>query len=60
MMEAPPFSGDPYDFVDQTASNAGLQGVQVAWDGIRYFWGTVVNEAVADIQAALGEGGILV
>jgi hypothetical protein len=59
MMEAPPFTGDPYDYVDPAASNFGLQGVQVAWDGIRYFWGTVVNEAVADIRAALGEGGQL-
>lgn len=58
-METPPPSGNPYDFVDPNASNAGLQGVQVAWDGIRYFWGTVVNEAVNDLQAAMGEGGTL-
>jgi hypothetical protein len=60
MMEAPPFSGDPYDYVDPTAPNAGLQGVAVAWDAFRYFWGTVAQEAVADIQAAIGEGGTLV
>ena len=59
-MEAPPFSGNPYDFVQPGASNHGLQGVQVAWDSIRYFWGTVVNQAVADIQTAMGEGGTLV
>ena len=59
-METPPPSGNPYDFVNPAASNVGLQGVQVAWDGIRYFWGTVVNEAVNDLQAALGEGGSLV
>lgn len=58
-METPPPSGNPYDFVQPGAGNFGLQGVQVAWDGIRYFWGTVVNEAVNDLQAALGEGGTL-
>jgi hypothetical protein len=58
-METPPFSGNPYDFVQPGASNAGLQGVQVAWDGIRYFWGTVINEAVNDLLAAQGIGGQL-
>ena len=59
-METPPPNASPYDFVNPAAGNAGLQGVQVAWDGVRYFWGTVVNQAVNDLQAALGEGGTLV
>lgn len=58
-MEQPPFSGDPYDFVQTGATNYGLQGVQVGWDSIRYFWGTVVNEAVNDLLAAQGIGGEL-
>lgn len=59
-MEAPPLFGDVYQFTTYQGPNQGQNGVIVAWDSIRYFWGTVINEGVNDLQAITFGGGSLV
>ena len=56
-MEAPPDYRDPYEGVPANIPNFGSWGAVFAWDGIRYFWGTVINEAWTDLQNTI-EGGI--
>jgi len=59
-MDAPPLTGDPYDFVAPGATNPGLQGVTVAWDAVRYFWGTAAQQGAADLLNITAGGGTLV
>lgn len=59
-MDTPPLVGDPYQFTAYTGPNQGQNGVIVGWDSVRYFWGTVAQQAVADLAAINGGGGILV
>ena len=60
-MERPPFTGDPYDYVPADAPNYGSQGVRVAWDATRQFYGQILNQAWDDLQAIQGGGtGVLV
>ena len=60
-MEQPPFTGNPYDYVNPSAPNPGAQGVRVAWDATRQFYGQVLNQAWDDLQAIQGSGtGVLV
>lgn len=59
-MQAPPWTGDPYDFVPATQTNPGTSGVRVAWDSMRTFWGGVVNEAWWDLEIVQQSGVVLV
>ena len=55
-MTQPPVSGDPYDYVPNNTTNYGSEGVRVAWDFTRQFYGQVLGEAWADLQAIQGGG----
>jgi hypothetical protein len=55
-MEAPPDYGDPYQGLLANTGNPGSVGVAFAWDGLRYFWGTVVNEAWTDLNNTINGG----
>jgi len=59
-MDQPPDIGDPYQLVDQTVQYPGTSGVAVAWDGLRYFYGTVINQAWFDMDVIQGNTGGLV
>lgn len=52
--------GDPYALIDPQATYPGSSGTALAWDGFRWFYGRVINQAWFDLQAAQQIGGILV
>lgn len=52
-MEAPPLVGDPYELVPPGVRNPGSQGVLVAWDGFRHFYGRVLAQSWGDLTAAI-------
>jgi hypothetical protein len=55
-MEQAPDYGSPYQLLAPDATNHGSQGVRIAWDGMRYFYGQVINEAWQDLQNVQGLG----
>jgi len=58
MLPPPPYSS-PYQAIDTTVQNAGAIGVRYAWDTMRQFWGGVINQSWADIDAAMGQEVLL-
>jgi len=59
-MQQPGYVGDPYELVPGNAQYPGTSGVAVAWDAMRYFYGTVMNQAWQDMANVQGTGVILV
>jgi hypothetical protein len=59
-MEAPPLSGNVFDYVAANAPNYNQQGVATAWDGVRYFWSVVAQQGIADLDAITLSQGVLI
>jgi hypothetical protein len=55
-MDPAPGYGSPYQLVPAGAQNVGSEGVRIAWDGMRYFYGTVLGQAWQDLQNVQGLG----
>ena len=55
-MQPAPDVGDPYQWVPAGTQNPGSEGVRVAWDGVRYFYGTILGQAWQDLQNIQGLG----
>jgi hypothetical protein len=59
-MDSPPLAGDPYTWLNIDPVNDTRQGVGTGWDAIRYLWGTVAQQACADLDVITFGGGSLV
>jgi hypothetical protein len=59
-VQQPADVGDPYTLLPDGLPQPGTSGVALAWDGMRWFWGTVAQQAWFDMQAVQQIGGVWV